>query len=87
MDKMSEEVGMTKRARRRFTAEQKAQAVRLVRETGSVSLGARAKSRSTYLASEPWLARAADLQACHDLMLGNLIRQPRWWMAVWTRAE
>jgi transposase len=41
MDKMSEEVGMTRRARRSFTAEQKAQAVRLVQETGSVSQVAR----------------------------------------------
>ena len=38
---MAEEVAMSRRARRRFTAEQKAQAVRLVKETGNLSQVAR----------------------------------------------
>ena len=38
---MAEEVVMTRRARRQFTAEQKAQAVRLVAETGNLAQVAR----------------------------------------------
>lgn len=40
-DKMSNETTMTRRPRRTFTAEQKAEAVRLVKEVGSVTQVAR----------------------------------------------